>query len=224
MDLMTLDGALVAALAPNSPAAEAYRTLRTNVQFASIDAPLRSILVTAVGTQEDKSAVAANLAISLAQGGSRVVLVDADLRRPRQHVLFGLANDEGLTSAVLPSANQDALPLRESGVDNLQVLTAGTQPANPADLLGSQRMAELLERLKASADILVLDSPPALAVTDAAVLARRVDGVLLVVRSGKTKRDQAAKARRLLERVNARILGAVLTDAKVEAGLSNYYG
>jgi capsular exopolysaccharide synthesis family protein len=219
--LSTLHTALVTASAPASPAAEAYRALRTNVQFASLDAPLRSLLVTAAGVDEDKSAVAANLAIALAQGDSSVILIDCDLRRPQQHSLFDLPNDQGLTTAVAQT-ERETFPLRESGVPNLRVLTSGPVPVNPADLVGSQRMQELLARLGEEADVLVLDSPPVLAVTDAAVLARRVDGVLLVLRSGKTKRDHANKARALLARVNARLLGAVLTDAKADGALEQY--
>jgi len=223
VELASIDRSLVSAVDPRSPAAEAYSALRTSVQFAALDRPLRSLLVTSAAQDDDKSAVAANLAISFAMGGSRVVLVDADLRHPRQHALFGLDGSRGLTSALLGDGHGE-VPLLETNVTNLRLLPTGPQPANPVDVLGSQRFADLLGHLQASADIVILDAPPALAVADAALIARRVDGVLLAYRASRTKRDHAAKAQALLAKVGANLLGAVLTNAKLDAGLRRYFG
>ena len=218
----TLDEALVGALDPTSPAAEAYRTLRTGVQFAGIDHAIHTLLVTSAAPEDDRAVVAANLALVFAQGGSKTVLVDCDLRHPRQHALFGVTNSQGLTTYLAGEARGE-WPLAETGVANLKLVTAGPALANPVDLLGSQRFQEALAQLAAQADVLVLDAPPVLAVADAAILARRADGVLLVVRAGRTKRDQAAKARAMLAKVNANVLGAVLTNAKVDPSLQKYY-
>ncbi|MHB1006799.1 MAG: CpsD/CapB family tyrosine-protein kinase [Chloroflexota bacterium] len=217
----TIDEALVGALDPTSPAAEAYRTLRTGVQFAGIDRPVRTLLVTSAAPEDDRAVVAANLALAFAQGGSKTVLVDCNLRRPRQHALFGVANGQGLTTYLAGEARGE-WPLVDTGIANLRLLPAGPSLTNPVDLLGSQRFQEALAQLAAQADMVVLDAPPVLAVADAAVLARRADGVLLVIRAGRTKRDQAAKARAVLAKVNANVLGAVLTNAKVDPSLQKY--
>ena len=207
---------------PRSPIAEAYRTLRTNIQFSSLDRPLRTLLVTGTTPEEGKSTTLANLAVIFAQAGHRVVLVDADLRRPSLHKLFGLPNSIGLTSLFIAEA-PDALPLQETGVPNLALLPSGPQPPNPSELLGSQRMEKVIAALREAADYVLFDCPPIIAVTDAAVLGRKVDGVLLVVSAGKTKRDHAARAKLLLEKVNANVLGVVLTNAKLDMRLYQYY-
>ncbi|MHB1415364.1 MAG: CpsD/CapB family tyrosine-protein kinase [Chloroflexota bacterium] len=218
-----VDSTLLTAADEGSSVAEAYRTLRTNVQFAGVDRPLHSLLVASAGLEADKSTVAANLAIAFALGGRRVILVDADLRLPCQHTLFGLTNERGLTSLLLDGVN-DPLPLQETGVRDLRLLASGPLPASPSDILESQKFADIVQRLQGAADLLVLDAPPVLAVTDAAVIARRMDGVLLVFRANRTKRDHAAKARALLEKVQANVLGAVLTNSKLDGGLKAYYG
>jgi non-specific protein-tyrosine kinase len=215
------DNALIALREPRSPAAEAYRTLRTNLLFSSLDNPLHTLLVTSSGPDEGKSTTIANLAVIMAQAEQRVILVDCDLRRPGLHAIFGLSNEQGLTSVIL---NQDeaALPLQETSITGLHLLASGPLPPRPADLLGSRRMEALIERLQAEADIVLFDTPPVTAVTDAAVLATRVDGVLLVLQSGKTRRDRAREARRMLEKVKANIVGAVLNNARQEAGYEYY--
>jgi non-specific protein-tyrosine kinase len=207
---------------PRSPIAEAYRTLRTNIQFSSLDKALCTMLVTSTSAEEGKSTTLANLAVIFAQAGHRVILVDADLRRPVLHSLFGVPNSIGLTSLFIEDA-PGSLPLQETPVPNLALLPSGPQPPNPSELLGSQRMEKVIDALKAEADFVLFDSPPIIAVTDAAVLGRKVDGVLLVVRAGKTRREHAARARMLLEKVNAKVLGAVLTNAKVDSSLYRYY-
>lgn len=207
---------------PRSPIAEAYRQLRTNIQFSSLDNPIKSLLVTSTSPEEGKSTTLANLAITIAQTGSKVILVDCDLRRPTIHGVFGLNNSAGLTSVILDSTGKQ-MPFQESGVPNLSILTSGPLPPNPSELLGSRRMGEVIEQLKTEADYVLFDSPPILAVTDAAVLATRIDGVLLVVNAGKTKRDLALKAKALLTKVNANLLGVVLNNVKFDASLHHYY-
>ena len=201
---------LVALCDPRSPAAEAYRTLRTNIQFSSLDKPLRTLLVTSTAPGEGKSTAIANLAVTMAQAEKRVILVDCDLRRPALHTLFGVPNDEGLTSLMHQEGGN--LPLQPTGVPGLQLLTSGPLPPRPADILGSCRLEAVIATLAEHADMVLFVTPPVTAVTDAAVLATRVDGVLLVFRSGSTKPGRAREAHELLEKVNAHILGVVLTD------------
>jgi non-specific protein-tyrosine kinase len=212
---------LIALRDPRSPAAEAYRTLRTNIQFSSLDKPLQTLLFTSTGADEGKSTTLANLAVTMAQAEQRVILVDCDLRRPTLHTLFSVANEAGLTSAIL-QPDDAPLPLNETSVAGLRLLTSGPLPPRPADLLGSRRMEALIARLRAEADMVLFDTPPVIAVTDAAVLATRLDGVLLVLQAGKTRRDRAREARRLLEKVKANIVGVVLNNAKQEVGYGYY--
>ncbi|OQY94888.1 MAG: capsular biosynthesis protein [Chloroflexi bacterium UTCFX4] len=208
---------------PRSPIAEAYRALRTNLEFSNLDKSLRALLVTSAGAEEGKSTTLANLAVTIAQSGKRVILVDADLRRPTQHQIFELKNNAGLTDMARDDALLAAPPLQDSGVPNLQILTSGQLPPNPAEILGSKRMSDILAALLERADLILFDAPPVLAVTDAVVLSAKMDGVLLVVSAGKTKRENAKKARAQLEKINARILGAVVNNVKAEKGASYYY-
>jgi capsular exopolysaccharide synthesis family protein len=205
---------------PRSPAAEAYRTLRTNLMFSGLDRALRTLVVTSPTPGVGKSITAANLAVTMAQSGKSTVLVDCDLRRPRQHEIWGVDNALGLTSMVLGEAEP---PLVDVGVPNLWLLPSGPLPPNPADLLGSARMDEVIRALGEGADMLLFDTPPVIAVTDTALLAARLDGVLLVVRAGSTRRDHAQRAKELLERVNIRVVGAVITNAEVDTRLGGYY-
>lgn len=208
---------------PRSPVAEAFRTLRTNLEFSNLDKSLRTILVTSASPEEGKSTTLANLAVTIAQSGKRVILVDADLRRPTQHQIFGLKSTPGLTDMVRDDALLANPPTQDTGVPNLRVLTSGQQPPNPAEILGSKRLSEILAALLENADMVLFDAPPILAVTDAAVLASRVDAVLLVVSAGKTKRENARKAQTQLEKINARVIGAVLNNAQPERGGQYYY-
>jgi non-specific protein-tyrosine kinase len=213
--------ALVALREPRSPAAEAYRTLRTNIQFSSLDNPVRTLLATSTAPDEGKSTTLANLGVIMAQAEQRVILVDCDLRRPSLHTLFGLPNEDGLTNMIL--AEDAAAPLQECGVPGLRLLTSGPLPPRPADILGSQRMGSVIERLRGVADMVLFDTPPVIAVTDAAVLATRVDGVLLVFQAGKTSRERARRTREILEKVKANIIGVVLNGAELDQGYG-YYG
>jgi non-specific protein-tyrosine kinase len=210
----------VALCDPHSPAAEAYRTLRTNIQFSSLDKPLRTLLVTSTAPGEGKSTAIANLAVTMAQAEKRVILVDCDLRRPALHTLFSVPNDEGLASLVLQEGGN--LPLQPTGVPGLLLLTSGPLPPRPADMLGSCRMESVIATLVEHADMVLFDTPPVTAVTDAAILAAKVDGVLLVFRSGNTKLGRAREARELLQKVNAHILGVVLTDVWAERDRYSY--
>jgi non-specific protein-tyrosine kinase len=207
---------------PRSPISEAYRSLRTNLSFYSLDNPIRSLVVTSPAKAEGKSTTIANLAVTMAQSGRKTILVDCDLRRPSLHTLFDLRGEPGLTDVIL---NDDVdLPLQETGVENLWLLASGPKPPNPADLLGSRKIDQLLEKLNDMADIVLFDAPPVIAVTDAAVLGAKVDGVLIVVSAGQTRRDHAERAKELLEKAKVRIIGAALTNAPKDSSLGDYYG
>jgi capsular exopolysaccharide synthesis family protein len=207
---------------PRSPASEAYRTLRTNLMFSSIDHPLTTLVITSAGPDEGKSVTVANLAVTLAQGGTRTILVDADLRRPGQDEIWGLSQEPGLTTMLMENLAEP--PVCDVGVENLWVLPSGPLPAAPADLLGSPRMDAVIARLTERADVVLFDAPPVVAVTDAALLATKLDGLLLVLRAGATRRDFAERAKELLERINVRIVGVVLTNAQVDSKMGAYYG
>lgn len=216
--------ALITLTNPRSPISEAYRTLRTNIEFSSFDKKLRTLVVTSASPEEGKSTTLANLAVAMAQAGKRVILVDCDLRKPSQHLAFGLRNERGLTSLMIPDASLDNLPLQPTAQENLWLLTAGPLPPNPSEMIGSKRMEEIIRALTERADLVIFDAPPIIAVTDAAVLAAKVDGVLLVVNAGGTKRDHLQKAHALLKKVNAPLIGAVLNNVKLDSSLHKYYG
>lgn len=223
MDTARAESELVMLGGGPSAAMEAYRLLRTNLQFAAVDRPLRTLLVTSPAPSEGKSLTVANLALAMAQGGRRVVVVDADLHRPRQHRLFSLPNSGGLTSALLEEhAVLDGL-LQQTAVPGLRVLTSGPLPPNPVELLGSARMRDLLAELAAQADVVILDSPPTTAVSDATILSTETDGVLLLLHSGRTRRDPAKRAVENLRQVKARIVGAVLNRVPARGGSYYYY-
>ena len=206
---------------PKSPIAEAYRTLRTNIQYAKVDGELKVLLFSSAGPGEGKSTVAANSAVALAQAGHRVILVDCDLRKPVQHHLFDV-NKKGLTNCLVGESPVLEL-LQDTEVPNLRVLASGPIPPNPAELLGSSRMDVALAALKEIADYLVLDCPPVVAVTDACVLARKADGVFLVLDANQVRPEMAQKAKELLENAQGVILGAILNRAEVESEHSYYY-
>jgi non-specific protein-tyrosine kinase len=207
---------------PRSPVSEAYRTLRTNLSFYSLDNPIRSLVVTSPAADEGKNTLVANLAVTMAQSGKRTVLVDCDLRRPSLHTLFDLQSEPGLTNQILGEI--DEVPLQETGVENLWLLASGPKPPNPADMLGTKRIDEIIARLVDQNDIVLFDTPPVIAVTDAAVLGVKVDGALLVISAGKTRRDQAERAKELLEKANVKIIGAALANASRDSGVGGYYG
>ena len=219
---MTKRPDLITLTDPRNPAAEAYRTLRTNLTFTALDKPIETLIVTSAAPDEDKSTVLANLAVTMAQGERHTILVDADLRRPGLHEIFGVGNDRGLTTMIVGETTLDDPPLIDVGVDNLWLVPSGPLPPNPADILGSHKMEQVIAALKARADVVLFDAPPVVAVTDAAVLGTKVDGVLLVVCAGRTRREHAQRAKELLERVHVRIVGAVLNDAPRDIVLGGY--
>jgi non-specific protein-tyrosine kinase len=212
---------LVTLLAPRSPVSEAYRALRTNIQYAAVDGPLKSLVVTSAGPGEGKSTTAANLAIVLAQAGREVILVDADLRRPVLHRIFELPNGQGLTTALLDLTVPVVDHVQVTGIPGLRVMTSSAIPPNPAELLGSQRQTDLLAELEKEADIVILDSPPVLTVTDALVLAPEVSGILLVVEAGATRKGVLQKGIDALTRTEGRVLGVVLN--RLTPRRSGYY-
>jgi len=218
-------GGLVITQAPHTAAAEAYRMLRANLRFASLDRPLHTFSVVSAEPGEGKTTTAANLAAALAQAGHRVILVDADLRRPRLHTLFGVSNNLGLTTALLPDGDPLAAHLQTTTVPGLRLLTSGPQPPNPAELVGSERMTALLAEMNTLADWIVLDTPPVLAVADAALLAHASDATLLVVDAQSTRRRSAQRTVALLTAAGAHVVGAVLNRLPLPTGTyGQYYG
>ena len=213
---------LVTLCDPQSAAAEAYRALRMNLAFTSLDRALEIFVVSSPAVAGMSSDTAANLAVVLAQAGQRVCLVDADLRRPTLHEIFDVPQEPGLTTFILSdSAAQSVAPV-ETAVSGLSLLPSGTLPPNPADILASKKMANLLEQLKGEADIVILQAPPVTVAVDASVLAAQTDGLLLVVRTGHTRRDRVEQAQELLERFRVRVLGTVLTDAPNRGLMTGY--
>lgn len=208
---------------PKSSMAEAYRTLRTNLGFASMDDPCRSILFTSTSPRDGKSTVASNLAVVMAQAGNRVALIDADLRKPMQHKIFDVDNRQGLTSVLLREVEAEKA-MHNGLVENLHVLTSGPIPPNPAEILGSERARQVLQQLLDEYDYVFIDSPPILAVTDSAILSTIVDGVVLVVNYAVTRNELAREAVEQFKKANARIIGVVLNQVKMESSdYKNYY-
>lgn len=219
---------LVVLARSQSPVSEAFRALRTSIRFSRVGRELSSMVVTSAGPSEGKTTIAANLAIVLAQSGQRVLLVDADMRRPSVHKRFGLINNLGLSSLMLAENPTDPMiierHLQSGPVDNLWVLTSGPIPPNPAELLSTDLAHTLFDALEQQVDIVVYDSPPALTVTDAVILASRADAVLQVVLAGRTRRDVAVRCRDVLQRVGANVLAPVLNRVKTtDVGYYHYY-
>ncbi|MFJ7847244.1 CpsD/CapB family tyrosine-protein kinase [Peribacillus sp. NPDC097206] len=213
---------LVAKNNPRSPISEQYRTIRTNIQFSTVDTKVRSILVTSSSPSEGKSTTVGNLAVVFAQQGKKVLLVDTDLRRPTMQFAFDITNNTGLTNVLMKQTSLMKAVYR-ADEENLYVLPSGPIPPNPAELLASKAMDELVEQMYGQFDIVLFDSPPILAVTDAQILANRCDGTILVVRSAKSDKDEMRKAKELLDSVNANVLGAVLNRKKLKKQQYYYY-
>jgi succinoglycan biosynthesis transport protein ExoP len=212
---------LVAASKPLSPTAEAFRVLRTNLQFSSVDRPPRSVLMTSPGPGEGKSITLANLAVVVAQSGLKVIVVDTDLRRPVQHKIFGVPNRHGFSDAILSPKSDLWQHLQKTSVENLWLLPSGSLPPNPAELLASERMKELIAALEENADLVLYDSPPSLVVTDAMVLGSRVDGVVLVNDAGRTRTNEARMVVDEFNRVRVNLFGVVLN--RIASSGSGYY-
>lgn len=213
-------GILISETEPKSPAAEAYRTLRTNIQFAGLDRPCRTIVITSATPSEGKTTTAANFGLVCAQAGSRVCLVDADLRKPSLHRVFGMDNQRGLATALLEgkSLADVAVPTRVPG---LSVVVSGPLPPNPAELAASRRMHDLLESATHDYDLVICDSPPVLSVSDAVALSAQCDGVILVVRVGTVSTAAVRRAAEQIDAVKGRILGVLLN--RVNMRRDGYY-
>jgi capsular exopolysaccharide synthesis family protein len=209
-------------LSPRSPVAEAYRTLRTHIEFASVDDPLRTVLVTSALPKEGKTTTAGNLAVVFAQAGRQVLLVDCDLRKPSLHQLFNVPNHTGLTTLFRDEAATVSSVAQETEIVRLRIVTTGALPPNPAELLGSRRWHAILERFKNDADLVVIDSPPLQAVTDAAVLAAVVDGTVLVIHARHTRRGAVRHGREALARSGGNVLGVAMNKLK-ERQYDQYY-
>ncbi|GIP35031.1 CpsD/CapB family tyrosine-protein kinase [Paenibacillus sp. J2TS4] len=214
--------AIIADVNMKSPISEAYRTLRTNIDFSAIDSQIQIIMLTSPGAGEGKSTTTANLATVYAQAEKKVLIIDADLRKPTMHRIFAKTNRWGLTS-VLTGQSVSSKVIMETHIAHLDLLTSGPVPPNPSEMLSSRRMSELLDELRSRYDVILMDTPPLLAVTDAQLVATKSDGVILVIDSGKVKRDSALKAKANLELVQARILGAVLNNVERRRKDDSYY-
>jgi len=204
---------------PSSAAAEAYRTLRTNLDYSSIDEPIHALLVSSAAPDETQAVAVANLAVVMADGERPVILVDADLRRPMQHTLFGVSNERGLTNMFKDESTYKTPPFKVIPNTSLKLLPSGPLPPIPSQLLASKKMINLITHLKSMAEMVIFSAPPIMTVNDASLLASHVDGVLLVVKAGSTKRDHVKGAKDRLDKVNARLIGSVLTNAKVDTAL-----
>ncbi len=204
---------------PKSVEAESYRILRTNIMYSSFDKKIKRILVTSSEPGEGKSTTSGNLALAFAQDEKKVILIDCDLRKPSLHKKFRISNNRGLSDVII---DRDKLNkcIQKRG-EYLDILTAGKIPPNPSEMLGSQAMSSLLDELSNVYDVIILDSPPVLAVTDAQILSTKSDGVVLVVRAEKTKKDTVLAAKGVLDKVNANILGTVLNGG--DKNKDNYY-
>ncbi|MBC2397109.1 CpsD/CapB family tyrosine-protein kinase [Clostridium tetanomorphum] len=212
---------LISVKDPKSPISEAYRTLRTNIQFSSFDKKIQTIVITSSGPGEGKSTTSSNLAVVMAQGGSKTIIIDCDQRKPRLHKLFSLSNESGL-SDLLAGNTEFSQAVHKTEIENLDILPAGTRPPNPSELLSSKKMGSFIEELRGEYDCIILDTPPVIAVTDAQLLASKADGCVLVLSAGEVEREAAMKAKELLEKVQAKIIGVVLN--KLEVSEKGYYG
>jgi len=207
---------------PRSPISETYRSLRSNIEFSSIDREIRTLMLTSAGPAEGKSTTTANLAVTYAQAGKRVLVIDADLRKPTLHHTFGITNRWGLTSVMVGQAPLEQA-IQDTNVENLWCLTSGPLPPNPSEMLASNKMTALIENLKKEFDIILFDTPPVIAVTDAQIVASKCDGVVLVIDYGNVKKEIALKAKQLLEMAHANLLGVVINNKKHTKHQEYYY-
>jgi len=216
---------LITYLEPTSVSAEAYNTIRTNIHFSSVDKEVKTIVVTSPSVLDGKTVTACNLAVSFAYAGERVLLIDADLRRPSIHKQFKMANDRGLTDVLAKDLPVEKAIKSISDIENLSILTSGTIPPNPSVIISSKKLTECLEAFKGEYDRILIDTPPVGQVADGVILGGLCDGVLLVIAQGHTNKSIAVKAAKTLQNVNANVLGVVVTKAALKrAGYKEYYG
>lgn len=207
-----------------SPISEQYRTIRTNIQYAMVDRDIKTLVVTSSGPSEGKSTTSANLAIVFANSGKRVLLVDADMRKPTVAKTFSINNFQGLSTLLGSREVSIGSVVQSTEIPNLAIMPSGPKPPNPSELLASNRMLELIEEIKNQYDLVIFDMPPVVVVTDAQIIASKTDGTILVVRENVTKRASLLKAKHLLEIVDTSILGVVYNGAKNVSDQSYYYG
>jgi len=217
-----IEARLITHLDPKSPVAETYRTLRTNLQYSTIERELKILLMTSSGPKEGKSTTVANLAIAMAKAGKKVILLDADLRRPVIHSVFGHDKENGITNYLMDMVSYENLP-KQTFLDNLWIVSSGSLPPNPSELLASKKMHDLLERLKKDYDRILIDSPPVIAVTDAAILSKEVDGTILVVAANQTNKDALQRAKGLLDNIKTNLIGLVLNGVDISGVYGSYY-
>ncbi|MGX7172449.1 CpsD/CapB family tyrosine-protein kinase [Enterococcus ratti] len=215
---------LINALDRFSMIAEQYRTIRSNIQFISVDQAVKTLVVTSAGPEEGKSTVSANLAIVFANSGKKILLVDADLRKPSVADTFQFSvHTKGLTNLLGEKEKTLEAYVNKTGMDHLWIMTSGPKPSNPSEMLDSMRMKEIIEGLKMQFDLVIFDMPPVATVTDAQILASKTDGTLLVVRERKTSKHELVKAKKLLTMAQANILGVIYNGAKENNDFSYYY-
>ncbi|MBZ4663241.1 MAG: putative exopolysaccharide biosynthesis protein [Caloramator sp.] len=212
---------LVTVEKPKSPIAEAYRTLRTNIQFSSLDKKVKKIVITSSAPGEGKTTTALNLSITLAQNGHKTLLLDCDMRKPSIHKKLKISNLYGISDLLVGEAKYESVIIK-GPVENLDIITSGTKPPNPAELLSSQKMLNFISDVEKNYEYIIIDTPPVLMVTDAQVLSKYADGTILVVASGEAEKDAVVKAKELLTKVGANILGVVLN--KLDTNRRGYYG
>jgi capsular exopolysaccharide synthesis family protein len=217
---------LITVMHPKSPISEQFRTLRTNINFMAIDSPIKTLALTSANVSEGKSTVTDNLAVVWAQNGQRVLLVDADLRKPTLHRTFDLNNQQGLTTILTSRDRTMDLNkiIQPSGIDNLSLLLSGPIPPNPSELLSSQRMRDFLSAAKQWYDMVIVDVPPMLEVTDTQVISHSLDAIVLVVKQGQTQKLGAKRAVELLKLAHANLLGYVMNDVEDDSGAGYGYG
>lgn len=213
---------LIAYRQPKSPVSEQYRTLRTNIEFSSVDEEIRTIMVTSASPGEGKSTTVSNLAVVFAQQGKRVLLIDSDLRKPTAHYTFQVTNTRGLTN-VLTRQLPFVEAVESTSIEQLDLLTSGPVPPNPSELIGSRMMKQLITEALEEYDIVLFDCPPLLPVTDAQILSKYCQGAILVVNSGRTEIEEAQQAVENLTHAHAKLLGVVLNGKKVKDGENYYY-
>lgn len=218
-----IDKHIITHLNPKSPISEAYRMLRTNIHYSNYDKKLKAIVVTSSGPGEGKTTTICNLAVAIAQTGQKVLLIDADLRKPKIHKHFNLTNVSGITNIIAENTSYNTLLKQVEGIAYMDVMTSGPIPPNPSELLGSQRMRIWIEEMRSQYDMILVDAPPVGSVTDAAILSTFLDGVIMVISSGDTTIQAAQRSKGLLEKVNANILGVVVNKIQKSTAGSYYY-